>query len=92
MSGSEVAAVLRRTAPAHHQAFLATDGRDPDWPLWYAEHTLEELRRLLDPDLTLSEATYLFVAADRRHRAEEGEEGEEEWATFYARVFLAEAG
>ena len=31
---------LVETAEAHHKAFSATEGEDPDWPIWYADHLL----------------------------------------------------
>ena len=46
---------------AHHQAFIATDGADPDWPLWYAEYLVDKLPPLLEADMTKSELTYLLV-------------------------------
>ena len=30
--------LLRETGHAHHAAFAATDGADPDWSIWYAEY------------------------------------------------------
>ena len=32
-----IAGFLVQTGQAHHKAFEATDGADPDWPIWYAE-------------------------------------------------------
>jgi hypothetical protein len=41
-------AVLAAAGPAHHAAYIETDGFDPEWPLWYAEHVVEDLRSILD--------------------------------------------
>jgi len=30
--------ILVETAEAHHKAFSATEGDDPDWESWYADH------------------------------------------------------
>ncbi|MEM6634472.1 MAG: hypothetical protein AAF667_01150 [Pseudomonadota bacterium] len=35
---NELADLLREAGSAHHQAFLAVDGADPDWALWYADY------------------------------------------------------
>ena len=43
----ELANLLNETTEAHHKAFAATEGEDPDWPLWYADYLLEKLRRML---------------------------------------------
>ncbi len=36
-----IAKALESTAAAHHEAYSATDGFDPDWPDWYARHLHE---------------------------------------------------
>jgi hypothetical protein len=46
--------LLRETAESHHQAFTATKGEDPEWPLWYAERSLEKMRSLLNAKFTKS--------------------------------------
>ena len=38
-----IAKLLRETGHAHHEAFAATDGADPDWPIWYAEYSKDLL-------------------------------------------------
>ena len=38
----ELANLLNEMAEAHHNAFTATEGEDPDWPTWYAEYVLEK--------------------------------------------------
>ena len=30
--------LLREVGEAHHQAYIETDGADPEWPLWYADY------------------------------------------------------
>ena len=30
--------LFREVGEAHHQAYIETDGADPEWPLWYAEY------------------------------------------------------
>ena len=32
--------LLNETAEAHHKAFAATEGEDPDWPLWYTDYLI----------------------------------------------------
>jgi hypothetical protein len=32
-----------QTGQAHHQAFVDTNGSDPDWPIWYASYLREPL-------------------------------------------------
>ena len=33
----QIAELFQKTGSDHHQAFIETDGEDPEWPLWYAE-------------------------------------------------------
>jgi NAD(P)H-hydrate epimerase len=61
-----VAALLRRTAEAHHRAFASTDGADPDWPSWYAEHLTGRLGGI-GIDLSPAMLTRILVEADRDH-------------------------
>jgi hypothetical protein len=57
----QIALLLEETQHAHHQAYLAADGFDPDWPLWYAGYLQDKLPPLLEAELTRSELTYLMV-------------------------------
>jgi hypothetical protein len=77
----EIAALLRRTGQAHHEAFAAVDGEDPEWAAWYAEHLVGPLgaalaatldRSRLAQDLTTAEA-------ERQARAPVAE-----WSRYYA--------
>ena len=45
----------------------ATEGEDPDWPLWCADYLLEKLRRMLKAKFTKSELIYLLVLADKKN-------------------------
>ena len=69
-SEAELAAVLAKAGPAHHQAFIATDGDDPEWPLWYADHIVEAVRRITgNPGVTVSELVYLLIDSDRTFKS-----------------------
>ena len=37
--------LFRETGPAHHRAYFAANGADPEWPLWYAEYSLDGILR-----------------------------------------------
>lgn len=78
----EVAALLRDTAQAHHEAFADVDGADPEWPLWYAEHLAPRLRELLQPELTVSELVHSLMLADEAHP------GDRDWAETYAALLV----
>ena len=77
--------VLAAVGPAHHAAFVETDGYDPEWALWYAQHTSADLRSILDwPDLTESRLVWAFVSADDAHA---GSGSEVPWHRFSAEWF-----
>ena len=84
----ELTAVLSAAGPAHHAAYIETDGADPEWPVWYANHVIDDVRRILDrPDITVSRLVWAFVDADRTHRVAAPEVP---WSEFYAGRFSAE--
>ena len=61
-----LAAVLAAAGPAHHAAYIETDGDDPEWPIWYANHVADDVRRILErPDLTVSRLVWAFVDTDQ---------------------------
>jgi hypothetical protein len=61
----ELASLLNETAEAHHKAFAATEGEDPDWPIWYADYLLEKMQLMLNAKFTKSELIYLLVLAEK---------------------------
>ncbi len=81
---ARVSQLLAETGRAHHQAYLATDGEDPEWPIWYAGYIKEPLAEILGAGLTQSEIVYHLVAADR-------EDGDGSWQDRYAARLIAAA-
>ena len=83
-----LAELLRETAIAHHEAYSATDGDDPAWPLWYAEHLADRLTPLvgetMDKDALADELARLDEEVKARPE-------EEDWALYYARSLLKQA-
>jgi NAD(P)H-hydrate epimerase len=78
----EIEELLRETGVAHHQAFLETDGADPEWPLWFADFLQGRLAMLLGARLTKSELVYLLLLVEaERLRESPGAD----WAGAYAR-------
>jgi glutaredoxin len=77
--------LFQETGEAHHQAFLATDGDDPEWAIWYAEHLHERLVPFLAAPITRSRLVFCLIGADDEHRATQSEQP---WAEYYARRFL----
>ena len=77
--------LFREAGEAHHQAYIETDGVDPEWPLWYANFLQERLSTLLNASFTKSELVYLLilVANEQPLRAPGAN-----WANYYAKFFI----
>ena len=82
---AELAALLKETGAAHHDAYLASDGIDPEWASWYAPYLQARLGDSLGRSVTRSELTYLLVRAERQQAAEADPSP---WPEFYASVLL----
>jgi len=81
----KVTDLFRAAGAAHHQAYLETDGADPEWPLWYAGYLGQPLGELLDTEFTQSELTYLLVLAEKTRQEAEPDSP---WAEYYARFLI----
>ena len=82
----ELANLLNETAEAHHKVFAATEGEDPDWPLWYADYLLEKMLKMLKSRFTKSELIYLLVLADKKNGVVAPGAY---WPRFYAKFLLS---
>lgn len=83
-----LAHLLRRTAAAHHEAYSATDGDDPAWPLWYAEHLADKLTPYVGETMDQDALADELVRLDQEVKARPEED---DWALFYARSLLKQA-
>jgi hypothetical protein len=77
--------LFREAGSSHHQAFLATNGDDPEWPLWYAEFLLKSLNSFLGTHLTKSELVYHLVKVEKDRSKDRAAT---DWPTYYARYFI----
>lgn len=76
-----IARLLRDTGHAHHKAFAATDGADPDWPIWYAEYSQDTFAEQFGMTFTKSRLIYCLMNADFEHAARAPDT---DWPEFYA--------
>jgi len=81
----KVSQLFLETGQAHHQAFIETDGEDPEWPLWYADYLVDRLPAVLGRELTKSEIATCLVDLSKKQSliAPQGW-----WPDFYAGYFL----
>lgn len=77
--------IFRETGRAHHAAFAATDGADPDWPIWYAEHLQIPIADALQTTFTKSQLIHCLMDADIEHATRASET---DWPEFYADHFI----
>ncbi len=84
-SKKQIEELFQKTGSDHHQAFIATDGKDPEWPLWYAEYLVDKLGPLLNTKFTKSELVYLILTAENE-RAEKAPSSN--WPGYYADFFI----
>ncbi|MBK8135244.1 MAG: hypothetical protein IPK52_05315 [Chloroflexi bacterium] len=89
MSGvrEQIIILLVEAANAHHRAFEAVGGNDPEWPMWYAHYCLERLNGVLQAKLTESTLVWLLVQADRAFRSQRPDM---QWQAYYADAILTE--
>ncbi len=79
-----IADLMRETGSAHHQAYLRTDGEDPDWPIWYANYLVKPLSRLFETEFTRSQLVYCLMDAEFERAALAPDA---EWHRYYAEHF-----
>ena len=77
--------LFREAGQAHHAAFEATDGDDPDWPIWYADYLQAPFTERLDMNFYKSQLIYCLMNADFEHQARSSDS---DWAEFYADELL----
>ncbi len=82
-----IAKFFQEAGHAHHQAFIETDGADPEWPLWYANYMQARLSELLQHEFTVSEIVYWVIRLDKAYRATSPADP---WPTHYGKALVAE--
>lgn len=60
--------LLIETEKEHHQAFIETNGNDPEWPMWYSGYLKEKLAALLNIEITKSELIFLLISAEEKRK------------------------
>ena len=84
---AQIASLLRETGGAHHRAYLATNGDDPEWPIWYADYLHLKLNSLMHTHWTRSDLVHLFVRMEKERSAGPNSAS---WPEFYARRLIEE--
>ena len=77
--------LLVETGQAHHKAFEAADGADPDWPIWYAEYSKDIFAEQFGMNFSKSMLVYCLMNANFEQAARAPDS---DWAEFYAREIV----
>jgi hypothetical protein len=82
-----VSELLHEVAETHHLVWKITDGSDPDWASWYADHLVRLTRfpEYIGKPVVRSELVYMLVKLDKEYAAEQPRE---KWEDYYARKLL----
>lgn len=83
-----LAQLFRDAGHAHHRAFLATNGDDPEWPRWYAEQLAPRMEVLLGRRFWVPELAECLRELEERRKAMQPTP---DWPMFYAEFFVREA-
>ena len=86
---NELTELLQEAGRRHHEAFITSDGADPEWPKWYAGYLQARIWDRFGTVPTQSELVYALVAAEKAHAAARTDEP---WPVYYARFFLDHFG
>ena len=80
--------LLHEVGETHHVVWKITDGDDPDWASWYAEHLLRltHFPDIVGQPVVRSELVYMLVKLDKEQSAAPAGE---KWEDRYARELLA---
>jgi hypothetical protein len=81
----KITELFMQTGHAHHEAFIATDGFDPDWATWYGIHLEKPLSTLLAVKCPATVITDKLVELDREFIANSPAE---HWTAYYATEFV----
>jgi hypothetical protein len=87
ISAAQLADLLKRTGDAHHAAYEATDGTDPEWASWYSAHLQTLVGNGLGRSITRSELVYLLCKAQKNQDATGSKQS---WTDYYAKLILTE--
>lgn len=88
MDTARLEQLLAAAGPAHHQAYIETDGDDPEWPLWYAAFLIDDLNATLGQKITQSQLVFHLVDIERLRSREAPDAA---WPSYYTRQFAARA-
>jgi hypothetical protein len=85
----QLAQILTSTGDGHHEAFIETDGFDPDWAIWYANHAVDQVNSLLAAELSRAELVYELIGLSQEQPVEAPDAS---WPEYYAASLVDRLG
>lgn len=82
---TRLSALFRETSSAHRAEFSEQEGKDPEWPLWFADHLQGPLSETFDIHFYKSQLIYCLMNANFEHTARAPQT---DWADFWASEFI----
>ena len=80
-----LAQLFRETAIAHHEAYSATNGDDPAWPLWYADYLYDKLPPYINEPISKDAFISALIRLDQEVRSKSEDV---DWAMYYAKSLV----
>ena len=87
LSVPELAEILMAAGHHHHQAYISSDGVDPEWAMWYSSYLQAQIWDRAGEIPTRSTLVHLLIEADKNF---EPTEEHPDWPPVYARYMLEE--
>lgn len=84
-----LADLLGKTKQAHLEAYIETNGADPEWPTWYADYLVDKLPEHLGVALTRSDIADQMVHLSQKQPQDAPDA---DWARYYAQSLLQQYG
>jgi hypothetical protein len=88
-TAARLAQRFRDAGAAHHRAFAATDGEDPEWPSWYAAYLAPWFPDLVGEPLSVDRLAADLVIVDREYRDAGSALA---WPEYYVEWFMQKYG
>lgn len=85
----QLAQLLMSTGHGHHEAFIETDGFDPDWAIWYANHAVDQVNNLLGSELSRAELVSELIELSREQSTKAPDAP---WPEYYAASLVGRLG
>jgi hypothetical protein len=68
---------------------METDGFDPDWAIWYADHAVDQVNMLLGSELSRAELVYELIRLSREQPVKAPDAS---WPEYYAASLVDRLG